>query len=110
MAPRRNAVRVLEVCFGVFVSLAGTLQSTASPRDRVRVSADSDSVRVVAAGVRALGGKQPTLWRVGSFQRDSAGVLLSLIPPCPRRMTCQGGGGRVRVRAGGRATVLERYR
>jgi hypothetical protein len=73
-------------------------------------SAGSDSVRAVAAGVLALGGTRPTRWRVLSYVRDSAGVMISLGPPCPRGVTCVGGGGRVRVTANDRAMVLERYR
>jgi hypothetical protein len=104
-------VRVLGVCLAVLLPIVGAAQLPTPAANRVGVSAaDGDSIRTVAAAVRALGGKQPTRWRVGAFQPDSAGVILSLIPPCPKRLTCQGGGGRVRVRPSGRVTVLEWYR
>ena len=110
MAPERIAVRVLGVCVAVLFPLTGAAQQSLPPADRGAVAAGSDSVQVVAAAVRALGGKQPARWRVASFQRDSAGAIVSLVPPCPKLMTCMGGGGRVRVRPNGRTRVLERYR
>ena len=73
-------------------------------------SGAADSLRIVVAGVRALGGTHATRWRVGAFVRDSAGVTLSVFPPCPARVACAGGGGRVRVRRRGAVVVQERYR
>ena len=75
--------------------------------------ADSDSIAVVAAAVAALQaddslhgwGSIPV--QVLKFERDSAGVLVTLLPEDP---TVPGGGALVRVARGGAARLIERYR
>jgi hypothetical protein len=99
----------------LWLSLPVLLPSTASQSAHSAhatsvTSAHNDSVRVVAAGVRALGGKHAAQWRVSAFTRDSTGIVISLIPPCPKGLACAGGGGRVRVWSNSRVSVLERYR
>jgi len=91
--------------FGLLLPVTASAQGSSA----ARLTA-VDSLRVIRAGVRALGGTHPTRWTVGAFLRDSAGVTVALFRPCPKGLNCMGGGGRVRVRRDGRAEVLERYR
>src|SRR2546422_3203769 len=75
--------------------------------------ADSDSIAVVAAAIGALQaddslhgwGSIPV--QVLKFERDSAGVLVTLLPQDP---TVPGGGALVRISRRGTARLIERYR
>ncbi len=97
---------------------ATTTAGPASAPAGTRTLADSDSIAVVGAAIGALQsddslhgwGSIPV--QVLKFERDSAGVLVTLLPQDP---TVPGGGALVRVAPGrgGRgpaARLIERYR
>ena len=99
----------------VAVSGVGCERCTPSDRDpRPRPPADSlvaiDSASAMRAASEALGTSDGGTYRLLTLTRDDSGAVLSLVPECPPPGACLGGGGRVRVGASGRATVLERFR
>ena len=85
------------------------LWSCGGSRARAKTPAPEDSLRAVTLAIAAFQAGVPSGERlslvVQTFERDSAGVLITLVPE-PLR---PGGGGRVRITKEGSAKVLERF-
>jgi len=75
--------------------------------DALSINDSSASVSLAIDALRADDRDSPAAYIVTRFERDSAGIVVELIPDTPERST--GRGGRVRVTRRGVVQILQRY-